>query len=257
MSTNFTQDFRTQRRNYDDGLTRVGEIGRLWYESETGTIRISDGVTAGGVIVAGGGGGGPGGSLVVGDNVSLLTNDASYISFTNLTAAGDLVYNNITGEFSVTTYKSTDFSADLAATNTDSLDEGTVNLYFTDGRVDARVANTSISSLLDVDSDLIVNLNEDSILIYNATNNEFVAESFLAILNRLKAELEVQYDRLVDEAGTFTYIGEADPGTDRTVALWRIKRISEAPDGDLDIIWANGTAAFDKVWNSRATYAYV
>lgn len=303
MADQFTQDFRTQRRNYDDGLTRIGEIGRLWYESETKTIRISDGVTPGGIVVAGGGSG-AGGGLAPGDNVSLLTNDALYVSegdnlsvfnndlgfvtstanvstFTNdalyvsegdnlsvfnndlglitltdLSAAGDLAYNSTTGEFSVTTYKSTDFDTDFNAKTTDDLNEGIVNLYFSDSRVDARVADTSISSLLDVNNDLVVNLDEDSILIYNATSNEFVGESFIAVLERLKAELEVQYDRLVDEDGSFTYIGEAEPGTDRTQALWRIKRIEEFADGDIDILWANGTAAFDKIWNERALYTY-
>lgn len=53
----FTQDFRTQRRNYDDGDIRIGEIGRLWYDSKTNTIRISDGVTPGGIVVSAEGGG--------------------------------------------------------------------------------------------------------------------------------------------------------------------------------------------------------
>ena len=53
----FTQDFRTQRRNYDDGDTRIGEKDRLWYDSITNTIRISDGETPGGIAVSGGGGG--------------------------------------------------------------------------------------------------------------------------------------------------------------------------------------------------------
>jgi len=387
VADNFTQDFRTQRRNYDDGRTRTDkQAGRLWYSSEDRTIRVSDGVTPGGIVVAGGGSGG-GGGLIAGDNVSLLTNDANYtsvgdnlsvftndlgfvtsstnvsvfpndanyissgdnvslltndanytstgdnlsvfvndagyitssdvptnlseftndvgflasgdnvssltndslytsegdnlsvftndvgfltsgdnvsslvndanyIALTDLSAAGDLAYNNTTGEFSVTTYKSTDFDADFNAKTTDDLNEGIVNLYFTDGRVDARVANTSISSLLDVDNNLVINLAEDSILIYNATNNEFVAESFLEILDRLKAELEVQYDKLVDEEGTFTYIGEAEPGADRAVSVWRIKRVQEFPDGDIDILWANGTAAFNKSWTDRATYTY-
>tara|TARA_R110000803_G_scaffold91491_2_gene158904 strand:+ start:677 stop:1102 length:426 start_codon:yes stop_codon:yes gene_type:complete len=47
----FTQDFRSQRRNYDDGNTRIGELDRLWYDSITQTLRISDGVTPGGILV--------------------------------------------------------------------------------------------------------------------------------------------------------------------------------------------------------------
>lgn len=57
MSEDFTQDFVTSRRNYEDGTTRIGQIGRLWYDSFTNTIRISDGVTPGGLIVSAGGGG--------------------------------------------------------------------------------------------------------------------------------------------------------------------------------------------------------
>tara|TARA_R110000851_G_scaffold331012_1_gene504550 strand:+ start:53 stop:253 length:201 start_codon:yes stop_codon:yes gene_type:complete len=52
MSDSFTQDFKSQRRNYADGTTRVGEAGRLWYESSDKTIRISDGVTPGGIIIS-------------------------------------------------------------------------------------------------------------------------------------------------------------------------------------------------------------
>ena len=46
--SDFTQDFRSQRRNYQDGTTRVNQIGRLWYDSITNTLRISDGETPGG-----------------------------------------------------------------------------------------------------------------------------------------------------------------------------------------------------------------
>lgn len=54
----FTQDFRTQRRNYNDGQTRIGEKDRLWYDSESNSIRIGDGETPGGIAVGGTGGGG-------------------------------------------------------------------------------------------------------------------------------------------------------------------------------------------------------
>jgi len=56
----FTQDFRTQLRKYDDGTTRIGEAGRLWYDNETQTLRVSDGTTPGGVVLSTGGGGGSG-----------------------------------------------------------------------------------------------------------------------------------------------------------------------------------------------------
>jgi hypothetical protein len=53
----FTQDFFTSYRGYDDGETRIGDRNRLWYDSNTNTIRISDGETPGGIIIGGSGGG--------------------------------------------------------------------------------------------------------------------------------------------------------------------------------------------------------
>jgi|DEB19_MinimDraft_3_1074340.scaffolds.fasta_scaffold04504_2 hypothetical protein len=52
----FTQDFFTSRRNYIDGNTRIGQQDRIWYDANTNTLRISDGVTPGGVIIGGAGG---------------------------------------------------------------------------------------------------------------------------------------------------------------------------------------------------------
>jgi hypothetical protein len=54
MLPKFVQELFTSRKNYGDGETRVGQAGRLWYENDTNSIRISDGVRPGGRIVAGG-----------------------------------------------------------------------------------------------------------------------------------------------------------------------------------------------------------
>ena len=49
----FTQDILTRRRNTPDGNVRIGQEGRLWYDSNTNTIRVSDGETEGGILVFG------------------------------------------------------------------------------------------------------------------------------------------------------------------------------------------------------------
>ena len=115
----------------------------------------------------------------------------------------------------------------------------------------------------DVDKTKLKDIVGDSILIYNPTKKKFVVESFQSIIDRLEitvgAALEVQYDKLVDEvpADNYTYVGEAVPGTTKGQALWRIKRVVEATDDcDLEILWANSSADFDKIWNDRATYTY-
>ena len=51
-----------------------------------------------------------------------------------LSASGDLSYNSSTGNFSVTTYKTSDFNDDFNAKDTDDLSEGSSSLYFTTDR---------------------------------------------------------------------------------------------------------------------------
>jgi len=63
-----------------------------------------------------------------------------------VSASGDLAYDSVSGVFSVTTYKSSDFDTDFSAKTTDGLSEGTGNLYYTDARVRGAVsASGSIS----------------------------------------------------------------------------------------------------------------
>ncbi len=82
----FTQDFRTQRRNYNDGETRIGEKDRLWYDSNTNSIRISDGETPGGVAV-----GGAGGSDYVLPTASTAVKGGVKVDGTTITIANQII----------------------------------------------------------------------------------------------------------------------------------------------------------------------
>jgi len=110
----FTQDFRTQRRNYNDGDTRIGEKDRLWYDSITNSIRISDGETPGGLAVGGAGGGGDytlptatttvkGGVKVDGTTITISNQvisgfSGSYNDLTNKPTLFDGAYNSLSGK---------------------------------------------------------------------------------------------------------------------------------------------------------------
>ena len=52
----FTQKLFSSYHNYPDGNTRVGELNRIWYDSNTNTLRIQLDATPGGTIISGGGG---------------------------------------------------------------------------------------------------------------------------------------------------------------------------------------------------------
>ena len=100
----------------------------------------------------------------------------------------------------------------------------------------------------------------ESILVFNPTIKKFESESFLSVLDRLKSELEVQYNKLIDVDGVYTYIGEALPGSTTSNPVWRIKRVEELSGvnkNDINIVWSNGSADLDKVWDDRLTYNYI
>lgn len=61
------------------------------------------------------------------------------------------------------------------------------------------------------------------------------------------------YDLQVDDTGTYTYLGNASPGTATSESTWRIKRVVNATGV---ITHADGTASFTKSWDSRAGYTY-
>jgi hypothetical protein len=59
---------------------------------------------------------------------------------------------------------------------------------------------------------------------------------------------------LMDEIDSYTYIGEATPGTETSESKWRIYRLDETGGGGVELKkqWANGSVAFDQVWDNRA-----
>lgn len=54
--------------------------------------------------------------------------------------------------------------------------------------------------------------------------------------------------------GTYTYIGEALPGAATSAPVWRIQRITNA---DNTVLWADGDANFDNVWDNHLTLTYL
>lgn len=55
------------------------------------------------------------------------------------------------------------------------------------------------------------------------------------------------------DSGTYTYFGEAEPGTSTAQALWRVSRMTNA---DNTIEWADGDGDFDNVWDNYASLSY-
>lgn len=108
----------------------------------------------------------------------------------------------------------------------------------------------------DVEYSRIEDVVENSVLVFDPTIRKFKAVSIVDLINSIRLELEVKYTKLIDKEGTITYIGEAEPNSAEGDAVWRIYRIDETNDPDIEIKWADGAATFDKTWTGRAGYSY-
>jgi len=62
-----------------------------------------------------------------------------------------------------------------------------------------------------------------------------------------------EYTVRLDDTGTYTYVGQATPGTAEAAAVWQVKRITNATT---TVLFADGNANFDNVWNNRASLSY-
>ena len=107
----------------------------------------------------------------------------------------------------------------------------------------------------DVEFKRLTEVNENAILIFDSTKKKFVVRDLLEFIQGIQAGVEVQYNKLVDVEGNYTYIGEAQPGTATSAASWRIKRVEQI-GSDINILWASGTANFDKIWDNRLSFTY-
>lgn len=71
----------------------------------------------------------------------------------------------------------------------------------------------------------------------------------------LGAEEEL-YDMEIDSSNpSAVYIGYASPGTAKSSASWRIKKVSDSGTS-VSVEWAGGTANFVNIWDNRASYTY-
>lgn len=107
----------------------------------------------------------------------------------------------------------------------------------------------------DVEFKRINTVADRSVLIFDPAKKKFVATNIDEIIGEITTSVEMQYNKLIDVSGSYTYIGEADPGSSAAAAVWRIKRVEVAGD-DTNILWASGTSNFDKIWNNRAAFVY-
>lgn len=69
-------------------------------------------------------------------------------------------------------------------------------------------------------------------------------------------EFAVYAKRVDFVSDNLLYRGEAEVGSADSEAVWRVRKVVIAGDGDITETWAGGNALFDKVWDDRTTEVY-
>lgn len=78
-----------------------------------------------------------------------------------------------------------------------------------------------------------------------------------AFLGDLALSQRVAYVASGDGVGQPEYIGYAQPGSSDGSTVWSIKKLAyDSSSRVTSIKWADGTNAFTKEWDERATYTY-
>lgn len=82
------------------------------------------------------------------------------------------------------------------------------------------------------------------------------ADLLQGIANGLGDNLD--YIASLNSSGNPEYIGYAPPGTATSAALWHIRKVvySGSTTTILSVKHADGTPAFNKIWDNRASYTY-
>lgn len=62
--------------------------------------------------------------------------------------------------------------------------------------------------------------------------------------------------RVDDASTTITYVGEAPLNSLESSAVWRIKKL-ETIGTVFKVTWANGSQAFNNVWDDRSSLTYI
>jgi hypothetical protein len=117
-------------------------------------------------------------------------------------------------------------------------------------------ANKQITSVdFDKEGRLVMKFsNGDKLVTKQSAPSNKITNNTTVVVQNQESEL---YTKRVDFiTDNLFYKGEAIPGSLESAAVWRISLISIAVDGDISETWSNGTAAFNKVWDDRLTYAY-
>lgn len=236
----FTQDFFTSRRNQGDGETYLHQLDRLWYDSNTNTIRIGNN-TPGGKIVSSVTGGAP----IALDDVTDVNSPAPGVAEDGYV----LTWDDSASEYNLQAAGTiTETDPVFTASPAFGIAAGDITNWDTAfGWGDHSVVGYATVADINLEGGTL-----DQVLVkQSGTDNDYVWED----LNTY----EPKYIKEIDDVSVTrtTYLGEAAPDSLVANAVWRIQEIKFDNKGGVDSVrFASGASTFTFIWDDRLTYTY-
>lgn len=125
------------------------------------------------------------------------------------------------------------------------------DVRITDGSVAATITDVAGKKSLDVNvTDITLSHLNDSVVLGDATG--LITSTVRAGKRAIDVNSNIDEKILIDEVDSnTTFVGFALPGTVSSSALFKIKKITANA-----VLWADGVATYDKVWDNRNLYTY-
>ena len=247
--------------------TYVGDKGIIFYDEDTPELRLSDGVTPGGILFTGGGGTG---TFTLQTATSVRLGGVKIGA--NISVSADGTISVAASPASLTDLGITDGSVGQVLTT-----DGAGNFAFTTVTTTATIA--SLDNIGDVD---LVNIQDNQTLIYNSSTAKFENVSInltggsanQILVKQSGSDYDYQwedliitvptatatvYTKLLDDVSTTStlYLGEATPSSIESDAVWRIQKIVFDASGNVDSVRFAGTGTFTQIWNNRTSLTYL
>lgn len=268
----------------------IGEYGTIFYDEDTGSLYLSDGITPGGIPLGAGGGGGVTNFRQLTDTPNSYVGQGGKFLKVKLTENGlefvaetlfDGDYNSLTNQPDLSVYQlsSTAFDGDYNnLTNKPDLSVYQLSSTAFSGDYADLTNKPSIPATLNDFTDVTINTPADyDVLMYNSgtlqfenrninltggTANQVLVKQSANPLDYAWEDMIINvedkaYTKLLDQVtAELLYLGEAIPESLESAPAWRIQKITFDSSGNvLEVRFAEG-GLFDQIWNNRALLTY-
>ncbi len=134
--------------------------------------------------------------------------------------------------------------------------ESKETLVVSNGVTEYVTQNTEETRLVNKDNVSFISLQSVETVLLESNTTEIVLAGQIGPPGS-SSEDSMPYAVQIDTVGdTIVYKGEAIVGSLTSSPVWRIRKVITDAGDDMSVIWADGNADFDNVWDDRLTIPY-